>query len=289
MVESVTDATVAPPAPRRIAAFFDLDKTVIAKSSILAFTGPFLAEGLLSRRAVLAASYAQLIYTLSAADRNRVDRMREHIARMCQGWDVRQVQSVVSETFDEIVPPMVFAEAMDLIADHRSRGHDVIVVSASGEEVVAPIARALGASSSIGSRMRIVDGRYAGELDFYCFGEAKAEAIREVAESEGYDLARSYGYSDSATDIPMLKAVGHPRAVNPDRPLRRFANENDWPVMMFTRRVPLSRRVTPAMIGAAGLAAVAVGALIALGGMIVRARRNTSAQGLADAESTGYK
>lgn len=271
----VTDTSVNPsrPAPStggspdsaRIAAFFDLDKTVIAKSSVLAFTRPFFEEGLLSRRAVLQSTYAQLLYLLSAADQARVDRMREHIAHMCKGWDVEQVGSIVEKTLQDVVTPLVYAEAKDLIADHRARGHDVIIVSASGQEVVTPIARTLGASHSTGSRMRIVDGRYAGELEFYCFGEAKAVAIRELAEEYGYDLSRSYAYSDSATDLPMLLEVGNPRAVNPDRPLRREANENDWPVLTFARPVPLGRRARPSPRALATLAATLGATALILG------------------------
>lgn len=270
----VTDTSVNPsrPAPStgspdsaRIAAFFDLDKTVIAKSSVLAFTRPFFEEGLLSRRAVLQSTYAQLLYLLSAADQARVDRMREHIAHMCKGWDVEQVGSIVEKTLQDVVTPLVYAEAKDLIADHRARGHDVIIVSASGQEVVTPIARTLGASHSTGSRMRIVDGRYAGELEFYCFGEAKAVAIRELAEEYGYDLSRSYAYSDSATDLPMLLEVGNPRAVNPDRPLRREANENDWPVLTFARPVPLGRRARPSPRALAKLAATLGATALILG------------------------
>nr|WP_241387548.1 HAD-IB family hydrolase [Rhodococcus sp. CH91] len=238
-----------------MAAFFDLDKTVIAKSSVLAFTRPFFEEGLLSRRAVLQSTYAQLLYLLSAADQARVDRMREHIAHMCNGWDVEQIKSIVDKTLQDVVTPLVYAEAKDLIADHRARGHDVVIVSASGQEVVTPIARALGAAHSTGSRMRIVDGRYAGEVDFYCFGEAKAVAIRELAERYGYDLSLSYAYSDSATDLPMLREVGFPRVVNPDRPLRRAAIENGWPVLIFARPVPLGRRARPSLRALVTLAA----------------------------------
>ena len=265
MVENVTDATADTAESGRIAAFFDLDKTVIAKSSILAFTRPFFEHGLLNRRAVLASSYAQLLFVLSTVDQERVDRMREHIAQMCKGWDVEQIRSIVNETLDEIVTPLVYAEAKDLIADHLARGHDVVIVSASGEEVVTPIAQALGASYSAASRMRIVDGRYAGELEFYCFGEAKSTAIRELAVEHGYDLTRSYAYSDSATDVPMLQAVGKPRAVNPDRALRRIANENRWLILNFTRPVPLSRRVRPSAKGLIRLAAAGASAALITG------------------------
>ncbi|MFF0281290.1 HAD-IB family hydrolase [Rhodococcus aetherivorans] len=260
----MTDATVAPTQSGRIAAFFDLDKTVIAKSSALAFSKPFFAQGLLNRRAVLKSSYAQFLFMLSGADHDQVERMRAHIAAMCTGWDVEQIKSIVAETLHDIVDPLVFAEAADLIADHKLRGHDVIIVSASGEEVVTPIAAALGATHSTASRMRIEEGRYAGELEFYCYGEAKAEAIQALALQYGYDLARCYAYSDSSTDIPMLRAVGHPRAVNPDRALRRESLENGWPILTFTRPVPLLHRLTatpPAAVAAT--AAITAGAVAA--------------------------
>ncbi|UYP20895.1 HAD-IB family hydrolase [Rhodococcus sp. Z13] len=258
-----------------MAAFFDLDKTVVAKSSVLAFTRPFFEEGLLSRRAVLQSLYAQLLYMLSAADQARVDRMREHIARMCNGWDVEQIRSIVDKTLQDVVTPLVYAEAQDLIADHRARGHDVIIVSASGQEVVEPIARTLGAEHSTGSRMRIVDGRYAGEVEFYCFGEAKAVAIREMAERYGYDLSRSYAYSDSATDLPMLQEVGNPRVVNPDRPLRRAAVENDWPILIFARPVPLGRRARPSLRALVTLAATLGATVLILGATRRLAQRRT--------------
>ncbi|WP_413247702.1 HAD family hydrolase [Rhodococcus sp. Z13] len=268
-------STARAPGPGRIAAFFDLDKTVVAKSSVLAFTRPFFEEGLLSRRAVLQSLYAQLLYMLSAADQARVDRMREHIARMCNGWDVEQIRSIVDKTLQDVVTPLVYAEAQDLIADHRARGHDVIIVSASGQEVVEPIARTLGAEHSTGSRMRIVDGRYAGEVEFYCFGEAKAVAIREMAERYGYDLSRSYAYSDSATDLPMLQEVGNPRVVNPDRPLRRAAVENDWPILIFARPVPLGRRARPSLRALVTLAATLGATVLILGATRRLAQRRT--------------
>lgn len=251
----------------RTAAFFDLDKTIIAKSSTLAFSKPFFAQGLLNRRAVLKSSYAQFIYLLSGADHDQMDRMRAHMTNMCTGWDVEQVKSIVNETLHDIVTPLVFAEAADLIAAHKLCGRDVVVVSASGEEIVAPIARALGATHAMATRMVVEDGRYTGEIAFYCYGEGKVQAIRELAAREGYPLEHCYAYSDSITDLPMLESVGHPSVVNPDRGLRREALERGWPVMSFSRPVSLRDRI-PAPSGAAiattaavGISALAAGAV----------------------------
>ncbi len=256
--------TVGPP---RTAAFFDLDKTVIAKSSTLAFSKPFFDQGLINRRAVLKSSYAQFLFLMSGADHDQMDRMRSYITNMCAGWDVEQVKSIVGEALHDIVDPLVFAEAAELIADHKLCGRDVVVVSASGEEIVAPIARALGATHAMATRMVVEDGKYTGEIAFYCYGEGKVEAIRALAAREGYALEHCYAYSDSITDLPMLAAVGHPTVVNPDRALRKEAAARGWPVLTFSKPVSLRDRI-PAPSGAAvattaalGVSALAAGAL----------------------------
>jgi HAD superfamily hydrolase (TIGR01490 family) len=265
LTSAQTTATTAPSA--RTAAFFDLDKTIIAKSSTLAFSKPFFNQGLLNRRAVLKSSYAQFIFLLSGADHDQMDRMRTHMTNMCTGWDVAQVKSIVNETLHDIMTPLVFAEAADLIAAHKLCGRDVVVVSASGEEIVAPIARALGATHAMATRMVVEDGKYTGEVAFYCYGEGKVQAIRELAAREGYPLEHCYAYSDSITDLPMLEVVGHPSVVNPDRGLRKEATERGWPVLSFSRPVSLRDRI-PAPSGAAiattaavGISALAAGAV----------------------------
>ena len=251
----------------RTAAFFDLDKTILAKSSTLAFSKPFFDQGLLNRRAVLKSSYAQFLFLMSGADHEQMDRMRSYVTAMCTGWDVEQVKSIVGETLHEIVDPLVFAEAADLIADHKLCGRDVVVVSASGEEIVAPIARALGATHAMATRMVVEDGRYTGEVSFYCYGEGKAQAIRELAQREEYSLDHCYAYSDSITDLPMLEAVGHACVVNPDRALRKEATSRDWPVLTFTKpvslrdRIPAPSSAAVATTAAVGLSALAAGAL----------------------------
>lgn len=244
--------------PVRTAAFFDLDKTVIAKSSTLAFSKPFFNQGLINRRAVLKSSYAQFLFLMSGADHDQMDRMRNYITTMCAGWDVEQVKSIVGETLHDIVTPLVFAEAAELIADHKLCGRDVVIVSASGEEIVAPIAKALGATHAMATRMVVEDGKYTGEVAYYCYGEGKVAAIRELALREGYALEHCYAYSDSITDLPMLEAVGHPTVVNPDRGLRKEAAARGWKVVTFSRPVSLRDRF-PAPSGAAVATTAAVG------------------------------
>ncbi|HET8662089.1 MAG TPA: HAD-IB family hydrolase [Micromonosporaceae bacterium] len=250
----------------RSAAFFDLDKTVIAKSSALAFGRPFYRDGLITRRDVVKSAYAQLMFRVGGADEQTMLRTRDYLAELCRGWQVEQVRQIVAETLHELINPYVYAEAAALIGEHQAAGRDVVLVSTSGEEMVRPIGQQLGIADVIATRMRVADGRYTGEIDFYAAGPHKVTAVKELAAARGYDLAASYAYSDSVTDAPLLETVGHPTAVNPDRALRRMAVERDWPVLEFRHPVPLSRRLRerPAVPIAAAMVGVGVGLAVGI-------------------------
>ncbi|WP_326688871.1 HAD-IB family hydrolase [Streptomyces sp. NBC_01795] len=255
----------------RTAAFFDLDKTVIAKSSTLTFGKPFYQGGLINRRAVLRTAYAQFVYLLGGADHDQMERMREYLSALSRGWDVEQVKEIVAETIHDLIDPIIYDEAASLIEKHHLAGRDVVIVSTSGSEVVEPIGKMIGADRVVATRMVVEDGRFTGEIEYYAYGPTKAEAIRELAGSEGYDLARCYAYSDSATDLPMLEAVGHPHAVNPDRTLRKEALAREWPVLSFSRPVRLKQRIPSLSMPsrpALALTAVAVGAAAATAGLV---------------------
>ena len=260
---------------RPTAAFFDLDKTIIAKSSTLAFSREFQAGGLISRRAMLRSAYAQFLFFTGGADHDQMDKMREFMSQLCAGWDVATVREIVHDTLTNIVEPLVYLEAVSLIEEHRAAGRDIVIVSASGAEVVAPIGEMLGADRVIATRMEIVDGKYTGNIDYYAYAEEKARAIEHLAATVGYDLAVSYAYSDSVTDVHMLKVVGHPFAVNPDRELRRIATAEEWPVLAFVRPVALRPRF-PVPPAKPTLAALAVGGAVAAGGVIWANRRRRS-------------
>lgn len=263
---------------RPTAAFFDLDKTIIAKSSTLAFSKPFQAGGLISRRAVLRSAYAQFVYLVGGADHDQMEKMRAFMSQLCAGWDVATVREIVADTLHNVVDPLVYDEAVSLIEEHRLAGRDIVIVSTSGTEVVAPIGEMLGADRVVATRMEIADGRYTGEIAYYAYAEEKARAIEELAAELGYDLAGSYAYSDSVTDVPMLEAVGHAHAVNPDKELRRVAASKGWPVLVFTKPVALRSRV-PLPPTKQTLAALAVGGALALGGLVwsnARRRRPAS-------------
>ena len=249
---------------RKAAAFFDLDKTIIAKSSTLAFIRPLHEAGLLKRRTMLKAAAAQAIYRTMGADQQQLDRVRDQLMALTKGWKASRVRQLVQEAVDEIISPIVYAEALVLMDDHRREGREVVIVSSAPEEVVRPMARYLGVDNVIATRSTVdEEGRYAGELAFYATGPGKAEEIGGLARQWNLDLEQCFAYSDSATDLPMLEAVGHPVAVNPDRELRDLAEERGWPVVEFARPVTLRSRLAtlprpaPAISGTALVTAVA--------------------------------
>ncbi|MBU1227398.1 MAG: HAD-IB family hydrolase [Actinobacteria bacterium] len=246
------------------AAFFDLDKTIIAKSSTLAFTGKLHKAGLLGRRTLMRAALSQTFYVLFGADHDQLEKTREMLMNLTRGWDRAEIEALVEETLDEVVAPLVYAEALFLIDEHLREGRKVFIVSASPEEVVRPLARYVGVEDVIATKARVDEkGRYTGEVELYAYAEVKAEVIRAVAAEQGIDLEGSYAYSDSATDLPMMHAVGHPVAVNPDRELREACERYSWPILEFTRQVGLTSRLTrpvPLISGATlmlGIGAVA--------------------------------
>ncbi|MEX1210253.1 MAG: HAD-IB family hydrolase [Candidatus Nanopelagicales bacterium] len=250
----------------RSAAFFDLDKTILATSSALAFARPFYRGGLISRSDVVRSAYAQFIFLASGADHDQMETMRRYMSDLVTGWDVAKVRDIVAETIDVIIDPAIYDEAVALIEEHRASGRDVVIISSSGTEVVEPIGERLGVDIAVGSQLGIEDGRYTGEILFYAYGEGKAQAMRELAAERGYDLTASYAYTDSITDLPMLNLVGYPTAVNPDDDLRRIAAERDWPVLDFARpvslrtRLPIEKRQAAVAAGAAAaVSAVALG------------------------------
>ncbi|MCD5312692.1 HAD family hydrolase [Kineosporia babensis] len=255
----------------REAAFFDLDKTVIARSSTMAFSRPFHTNGLLSRSAMLRSAYVHFFYHASGADHTQMERMRQQVSRMVIGWEVQQVRDIVATTLTELIVPIVYEEATALIAEHRAAGRDVVIVSASGVELVEPIGAMLGADHVIATRMGIDEGRYNGTIEYYAYGENKAAAVREMAAERGYDLDACFAYSDSVTDLPLLAAVGHPVAVNPDKALRREAQARGWLVQDFSRPVSL-RPKFPAQT-AARTAALGAGASAAAGLVWYASRR----------------
>ena len=163
-----SDGTIA-------AAFFDLDKTIISRSSTLAFGPSFYRHGLITRGDAIRTAFAQLVFRLGGADHQRMERIRAQVGDLCRGWSADRVSEIVGRHLNETILPLVYADARRLIAAHGRAGQDVIIVSTSGLEMVGPIGDLLGASEVIATRMEVADGCYTGEMEFWAYGEAKAQ------------------------------------------------------------------------------------------------------------------
>jgi HAD superfamily hydrolase (TIGR01490 family) len=233
---------------------------------MVAFGGPLYRAGLLSRWLLLRALYGQLVYLYLGADEARMARMREAALRVTAGWSRDHIRSLVRETLEEVIEPIIYEEALDLIRHHQAAGHEVFIVSASPEEIVVPLAEYLGVEHVIATRPEVDEhGRYSGGVAFYSYGPTKVEAMEEAAARDGLDLSASWAYSDSITDLPMLSAVGHPVACNPDRALARVAAERGWEIRIFSRPVRMRDRVS---MPTPGQAAAVSGGLAALAGAV---------------------
>lgn len=215
------------------AAFFDLDRTLVSRSSSLALAGTFRKRGLIGRRQVLAAGVAQLVFARFGARGSRVGQTADRAASALAGVSVETLREIVDEAVPRVLKPLVYRDALDLAASHRAQGERTYIVTAALQEVADALARELGLDGAAGSLAEVEDGRYTGRLERRLFGPAKAGALHELALVDGLDLAGSTAYSDSYTDVAFLEAVGNPVAVNPDRELREIADARGWPILRF--------------------------------------------------------
>ena len=265
----MTDVQIHSNATGHSAAFFDLDRTLISGSSafvlaIAAWRGKLVPTHQFVRDAASAVAFK-----FTGASDDTSNAVRDRILGAVKGI---RVDDLVALNAD-IVPKLMAKlrpEARRLLDQHRQAGRPTYIVSASPIEVVEPLALALGMTAGLGTRSEIVDGVYTGELAGpFCYGPGKVDAIVELAHREGFDLERCFGYSDSASDLPMLKCVGHPVAVNPDAKLERFAGQEGWPIVVFSKRTKAVIRRSTQAVGAVGLVA---------GGFATGARRASKAR-----------
>jgi HAD superfamily hydrolase (TIGR01490 family) len=242
------------------AAFFDLDRTLLRRSSALALAGSFRERGLISRRQLLRAAGWQLLFVARGASHEAVRRAAEDGLHVLAGYEPAELRALVADALEPVLRPLVYAEPLRLVAQHRDRGDRVYIVSATLQEIVDAIADDLGFDGALGTTCEVRDGRYTGRAVRALHAEAKADCLRDLAGREGLDLTECTAYSDSHTDLPFLEVVGHPVVVNPDRELRTIAAERGWPVLEFSGRAypHARRRVPPAFVGAAVVTAAAL-------------------------------
>ncbi len=220
----------------RAAAFFDLDRTLIRRSSALALAGAFRRHGVIGRRQLAAAALWQLLFVLRGASADRVRRASEQGPLLLRGFRQEYVRDLVATALEPTLLPLVHPEAVELARAHQAHAEPVYIVSSTLQEIVDALAADLRLDGAVGMVCEVADGAYTGRAERVCHGADKAAAVRELAAQAGLDLGASTAYSDSASDLPFLEAVGYPVAVNPDRHLARIAAERGWPVRTFGAR-----------------------------------------------------
>jgi HAD superfamily hydrolase (TIGR01490 family) len=237
-------------------------------SSAFYFGRAAYREGLLPLPRLIADGLNGLAFKLFGASDEKSEQLRDRILESVAGTEAdtfrRLAPAVTEELLGKIRP-----EAQALLDMHEEAGRDVYIISASPVEVVGELANALEIAGGLGTESEIIDGCYTGKLAApFCYGEGKAERIRKLAAERGYDLAHCYAYSDSASDLPMMQIVGHPVAVNPDRPMEAVAHRRGWPVVEFNRQAKQIAKISAA-------SAFTVGGAIGGWAMGVRHERKT--------------
>jgi HAD superfamily hydrolase (TIGR01490 family) len=221
------------------AAFFDLDKTLIEGSSALHFARAAYKHGMLSRRQLLRDGWANLKFRIQGSTDQTTDVLRQRILDAIAGQRVVDLRRLGPDVLAGVLP-LVYREVLEEAFAHQDAGRPAYIVTAASQELADVLAHVLTFDGGIGMRSEVRDGVYTGRLDGpFTYREGKAEAIREIAEREGIDLSASYAYSDSESDLPMMRTVGHPVAVNPDAALERVARAEGWRIMRFDRLAPM--------------------------------------------------
>lgn len=239
---------------QRSAAFFDLDRTLISGSSLYAFGYVAWRNDMVSTRALLQDLRRAFAFRISGSTDDSAAGVRDRVLAAIAGATVDELVALGDDVIPRLVDD-VRRESQGFLELHREAGRDTYMVSASPIEIVRRLAAELEMTGAIATVAEVVDGRYTGNLsEPFCYGPGKAEAIAKLAAEREYDLALSYSYSDSVSDLPMLEVVGHPVAVNPDRELERIARARGWPIVEFSRTAKRVIGTTTAAVGAAGLA-----------------------------------
>jgi len=242
------------------AAFFDLDRTLMAGSSAFQFGRAAYKAGLVSRRRLAADAWENLLFRLRGSTDAGTDALRLRLSELLSGVRVRDLQRLAPDVLAGVLPRL-YPRMLAIAYEHQDAGRPVFICTAASQEMAELMAIVLTFDGAVGSVSEVVDGQYTGRAGGpFTYREGKAQAIRDLAQREGIDLAASYAYSDSESDLPMLRAVGHPVAVNPDTVLARVARQEQWEILRFDR---LGRRlrVTGAAVAAAAIGGIGSAAI----------------------------
>ncbi|MGC0143019.1 HAD family hydrolase [Pseudactinotalea sp. Z1732] len=219
------------------AAFFDVDNTIVRGASSYHLARELHRRGMFRRRDIVFFAAHAFYYFLFGENKKHIARVQARALATIEGHSVAEMLAVAEELYEQVLTHRIFPGARDLLNDHLAQGDQVWIVTAAPREVGELVARRLNLTGVLGTVAEEQDGVYTGRLvGDMMHGQHKAAAVREIAEREGLDLAECAAYGDSSHDIPMLRTVGEPCAINPDPRLRLFAADIGWPVRDFRRR-----------------------------------------------------
>jgi HAD superfamily hydrolase (TIGR01490 family) len=207
----------------------------MAGSSAYHFGRAMYKAGGISRRQIARDAIDQVWFRLRGSTDAGVNALLDRVMASIKGTRVSDLGRMTADTLAGILP-RIYPQMMSVVREHQDAGRRAYIVTAASNEISQMLARVLAMDGAIGTRSEILDGVYTGELDGpFVYGEGKATALREFAAHEGISLESSWAYSDSVSDLPMLEAVGHPVAVNPDAELLETARRERWDVLRFEK------------------------------------------------------
>jgi HAD superfamily hydrolase (TIGR01490 family) len=218
-------------APPKVGAFFDMDKTLIAENSGSLYMQYRYQRGEIGGVDLLKGIGAYLQYKVGILD---IRNWTKQMMLQFRGQEEAELEEEAGAWFAEMVAPTVYPEAVEAVRKHEAEGHVVAIVSGASRFVVQPLARMLGIDHMLYTRLEVEHGVFTGRvIEPICFEEGKIYWLQQFIEEHGIDLAKSWFYTDSITDLPLLDLVGHPVAANPDPLLYRTAVKRRWPVRFF--------------------------------------------------------
>ena len=268
MAEPTPAAVGAPIEEPRTAAFFDLDNTIIRGASAFHLAVGLRTRNFFGTTDLIRFAFHQARYLIFGEDIREIDQVRNRALSIVAGRSVAEMAAIGEEVWDEVLSLRIFPGTQELLTRHLDAGHEVWIITASPIEIGELIGRRMGVTGALGTVAEHLDGFYTGRLvGDMLHGEAKAAAVRALAETRGLDLSRSYAYGDSSNDVPILSLVGHPVAINADPRLRRYARTVGWPIREFRGRRRIAARRSMYTASWAGLAWVV--------GLVLRAARRT--------------
>ena len=231
------------PGGDKVAAFFDVDNTIIRGASAFHIARGLRSRGFLTTRDILRFGWEQAKYLMLGESKAQNKAIRQEALSIIKGWSVAEMTQIGEEVYDEVLALRIFPGTQEILSSHLDAGHEVWLVTASPIEIGKLISRRIGATGALGTIAEHKRGKYTGRLvGDMMHGKSKAKGVARLAAERGFDLSKSFAYGDSSNDVPMLERVGNPCAINPDMRLRKTAKERNWAIKDFRGKRGNGRR-----------------------------------------------